>query len=116
MIINYKTNQECKVFIDGTKLKQQQSFKYLVTLFTQDGTGHSEVNARIGQPKLIFQRMWTLLTNKNMLVAMRQRENRSSGDMVLEENVKNTMDSKKTNVDVMEEAGEIRLLVNRIIL
>ena len=39
--------------------------------------------------------------------------NRSSGDVNLEENVKNTMDSKK-DIKVMEEVRQARSLINRI--
>ena len=35
MFISKKTTPECNIFVEGTKLKQKQSFKYLGTLITQ---------------------------------------------------------------------------------
>ena len=57
MVISKKTTPECNIFFDGTKLKQKQSFKYLGMLITQDGRSHSEVNTRIAQAKIVFQKM-----------------------------------------------------------
>ena len=73
MVISKKTLPESNIFVDGTKLKRKQSFKYLGTLITQDGRGHSEVNTRIAQAKIVFQKMKSILTNKNMSTATRQR-------------------------------------------
>ena len=66
MVISKKTTPECNIFVDGTKLRQKQSFKYLGTLIPQDGRSHSEVNTRIAQAKIVFQKMKSILTNKNM--------------------------------------------------
>ena len=52
MVISKNTTPECNIFVDGTKLKQKQSFKYLGSLITQDGRSHSEVNTRIAQAKI----------------------------------------------------------------
>ena len=68
MVISKKTTSECNIFVDGTKMKQKQAFKYLGTLITQDGRSHSEVNT-----KIVFQKMKSILTNKNMSMATRQR-------------------------------------------
>ena len=53
MVISKKTTKECniKFFVDGNKLKQQKSFKYLGNLITQEGRSHSEVISRIAQTK-----------------------------------------------------------------
>ena len=66
MVISKETTPECNIFVDGTKLKQKQSFKYLGTLITQDGRSHtfitqdgrsySEVKTRIAQAKLYFKK------------------------------------------------------------
>ena len=64
MVISKKTTAECNIFVDGTKLKQKQSFKYLSTLITQDGRSHSEVNTRIAQAKTVFQKTKSILTKK----------------------------------------------------
>ena len=71
MVISRKTTPECNIFVDGTKLKQKKSFKYLGTLITRDGRSHSEVNTRIAQAKIVFQKMKSilLLTNKKMSMA-----------------------------------------------
>ena len=47
MVISKKTTPDCNIFVDRTKLKQKQSFKYLGPLITQDGRSHSDVNTRI---------------------------------------------------------------------
>ena len=73
MVISKKTTPECNIFVDGTKLKQKQSCKYLGTLITQDGRSHSEVNTIIAQAKIVFQKMKLILTNKNMSMVTRQR-------------------------------------------
>ena len=52
--------------------KQQQAFKDLGNLITENSRSHSEVNSIIAQTKTIFQKMSNVL-NKNMSVAIRQR-------------------------------------------
>ena len=139
MVISKKTTPECNIFVDGTKLKQKQSFKYLGTLITQDGRSHSEVNARIAQAKIVFKKMKYILTNKNVSMATRQRVLQCYVEPVLmygcetwtitkpiqkkieavemwfwRRMLKIPWTAKRTNVEVMEEAGLTRSLVNRI--
>ena len=139
MVISKKTTPECNFFVDGTKLKQKQSFKYLGTFITQDGRSHSEVNTRIAQAKIVFQKMKSILTNKNMSMATRQRVLQCYVEPILmygcetwiitkptqkkieavemwfwRRMLKIPWTAKRTNVEVMEEAGLTRSLVNRI--
>ena len=141
MVISKKTTPECNIFVDETKLKQKQSFKYLGTLITQDGRRHSEVNTRIAQAKIVFQKMKSILTNKDMSMATRQRVLQCYVELILmygcetwtitkpiqkkieavelemwfwRRMLKIPWTAKRTNVEAMEEAGLTRSLVNRI--
>ena len=139
MVISKKTTPECNIFVDGTKLKQKQSFKYLGTLITQDGRSHSEVNTRIAKAKIVFQKMKSILTKKNTPMATRQRVLQCYVEPILmygcetwtitkpiqkkieavemwfwRRMLKISWIAKRTNVEVMEGAGLTRSLVNRI--
>ncbi|GFN76223.1 endonuclease-reverse transcriptase [Plakobranchus ocellatus] len=73
MVINRRPNLNADLFVDGTKLKQRDSFKYLGTIITQDGKSHTEIKARIAQAKTNFQRMKPLLTNNKITITTRKR-------------------------------------------
>ena len=63
----------CNIFINGLKLKQREQFKYLGNLISSHGRNNTEIITRIAQAKLNFQKMKTILTNKNMSVETRKR-------------------------------------------
>ncbi|GFN93708.1 N-acetylserotonin o-methyltransferase-like protein [Plakobranchus ocellatus] len=54
------------IYIKGKRLKQKDQFKYLGSLISSDGRNNSEVASRIAQAKTNFQKMKTVLTNKNI--------------------------------------------------
>ncbi|GFO26229.1 nitrilase homolog 1-like [Plakobranchus ocellatus] len=56
-----------------TRLKQKDQFKYLGSLISSDGRNNSEVASRIAQAKTNFQKMKTVLTNKNISIRTRRR-------------------------------------------
>ncbi|GFO06060.1 cytochrome c oxidase assembly protein cox15-like protein [Plakobranchus ocellatus] len=64
---------QADLFVDGTKLKQRDSFKYLETIITQDGKSHTEIKARIAQAKTNFQKMKPILTNNKITITTRKR-------------------------------------------
>ena len=68
-----KVPPECDLFINNTKLKQQNQFKYLGALIASDGRNNTEISSRIAQAKSNFQRMKTILTNKNISIQTRKR-------------------------------------------
>ena len=140
MVISKRTTPECKIFVDRTKVKQKQSFKYLGMRVTQDGRSLSEVNTRIAQAKIVFKIMKSILTNKNMSISMatRQRVLQCYVEPILmygfeawtiskpiqkkieavemwfwRQMLKIPWTAKRTNAEVMEEAGLTRSLVNR---
>ncbi|GFO26694.1 LOW QUALITY PROTEIN: endonuclease-reverse transcriptase [Plakobranchus ocellatus] len=61
------------IYIKGTRLKQKDQFKYLGSLISSDGRNNSEVASRIAQAKTNFQKMKTVLTNKNISIRTRRR-------------------------------------------
>ncbi|GFN79417.1 RNA-directed DNA polymerase from mobile element jockey [Plakobranchus ocellatus] len=73
MVISRKPNLNADLFVDGTKLKQRDSFRYLGTIITQDGKSHTEIKARIAQAKTNFQKMKPLLTNNKITITTRKR-------------------------------------------
>ncbi|GFS15866.1 endonuclease-reverse transcriptase [Elysia marginata] len=73
MVISRRPNLNADLFVDGTKLKQRDSFKYLGTIITQDGKNHTEIQARIAQAKTNFQKMKPLLTNNKITITTRKQ-------------------------------------------
>lgn len=57
----------------GTTLKQVNSFKYLGTVITSDGRCTTEVRCRIGQAKIAFQRLRSILCNKHISIEIRKQ-------------------------------------------
>ncbi|GFS25466.1 endonuclease-reverse transcriptase [Elysia marginata] len=73
MVISRKEIPGCDTYVDGAKLKQRESFKYLGTLISQDGRNYTEINSRIAQAKATFMKMKPLLTNNKISFATRQQ-------------------------------------------
>ncbi|GFO20695.1 endonuclease-reverse transcriptase [Plakobranchus ocellatus] len=71
--ISRRPNLNADVFVDGTKLKQRDSFRYLGTIITQDGKSRTEIKARIAHAKTNFQKMKPLLTNNKITITTRKR-------------------------------------------
>ena len=61
-----KNNPECKLFSKGEQIRQVQKFKYLGYTLTSDGKCRTEINKRIAIAKASFQKMSTILKNRNI--------------------------------------------------
>ena len=59
--------------IDGTVLKQVDTFRYLGSLVCEDGRCDAEIKARIGMAKSNFGNMRKLLTNLSLDIKLRMR-------------------------------------------
>ncbi|GFO49904.1 structural maintenance of chromosomes protein [Plakobranchus ocellatus] len=127
------------IYIKGTRLKQKDQFKYLGSLISSDGRNNSEVASRIAQAKTNFQKMKTVLTNKNISIRTRrralecyiepilmygceawtiskqtQRKLEATEMWFLRRMLRISWTAKKTNDTVLEEAHTTRLLISKI--
>ena len=75
MIISKTPDSEKKVniTIEGESLEQVQKFKYLGTQVTEDARSTTELNCRIGAAKTKFSMMSTILTSKQLSIALKLR-------------------------------------------
>ena len=75
MIISKQPDSEKKVNIkiEGESLEQVQQFKYLGTQVTEDAKSEVELNSRIGAAKTKFSIMSTILTSKQLSIALKVR-------------------------------------------
>jgi len=74
MVISKKNNEiKCNINVEGTTLKQVNSFKYLGTVITSDGRCNTEVRSRIGQAKVAFQKLKNILCNKHLSMEIRKQ-------------------------------------------
>ncbi|GFN97261.1 mannosyltransferase [Plakobranchus ocellatus] len=127
------------IYIKGTRLKQKDQFKYLGSLISSDGRNNSEVASRIAQAKTNFQKMKTVLTNKNISIRTRrgalecyiepvlmygceawtiskqtQKKLEATEMWFLRRMLRISWTAKKTNDTVLEEAHTTRLLISKI--
>ncbi|GFO12756.1 endonuclease-reverse transcriptase [Plakobranchus ocellatus] len=127
------------IYIKGTRLKQKDQFKYLGSLISSDGRNNSEVASRIAQAKTNFQKMKTVLTNKNISIRTRrralecyiepilmygceawtiskqtQKKLEATEMWFLRRMLQISWTAKKTNDTVLEEAHTTRLLISKI--
>ncbi|GFO46620.1 endonuclease-reverse transcriptase [Plakobranchus ocellatus] len=127
------------IYIKGTRLKQKDQFKYLGSLISSDGRNNSEVASRIAQAKTNFQKMKTVLTNKNISIQTRrralecyiepilmygceawtiskqtQKKLEATEMWFLRRMLRISWTAKKTNDTVLEEAHTTRLLISKI--
>ncbi|GFO40770.1 ubiquitin carboxyl-terminal hydrolase 24 [Plakobranchus ocellatus] len=127
------------IHIKGTRLKQKDQFKYLGSLISSDGRNNSEVASRIAQAKTNFQKMKTVLTNKNISIRTRrralecyiepilmygceawtrskqtQKKLEATEMWFLRRMLRISWTAKKTNDTVLEEAHTTRLLISKI--
>ena len=61
-----KNNPECKLFSKGEQIRQVQKFKYLGYRLTSDGKCRTAIKKRIAMAKASFQKMSTILKNRNI--------------------------------------------------
>ena len=67
MVVSKKKNTpECKLFSKGEQIRQVQKFKYLGYTLTSDGICRTEIKKRIAIAKASFQKMSTILKNRNI--------------------------------------------------
>ncbi|GFO08467.1 endonuclease-reverse transcriptase [Plakobranchus ocellatus] len=127
------------IYIKGTRLKQKDQFKYLGSWISSDGRNNSEVASRIAQAKTNFQKMKTVLTNKNISIRTRrralecyiepilmygceawtiskqtQKKLEATEMWFLRRMLRISWTAKKTNDTVLEEAHTTRLLISKI--
>ena len=68
-----KSNPECKLFSKGEQIRQVQKFKYLGYTLTSDGKCRTEIKKRIVIAKASFQKMSTILKNRNISFSTKLR-------------------------------------------
>ena len=75
MIISKQPDSDKKVNIriEGESLEQVQQFKYLGTQVTEDAKSEVELNSKIGAAKTKFSTMSTILTSKQLSIALKVR-------------------------------------------
>jgi len=76
MVITKKTKEDmpkCHILVNGTAIKQAQSFKYLGTTITWNAKDDKELNIRVAQAKSAFNQMRPILCNKNLSFKTRYR-------------------------------------------
>ena len=130
---------KCNIFINGTPLKQCESFKYLGSLICSDGRNDKEILSRKGQVKMCFQKMKPILSNTQLSIDTRKRTLQCYIEPILmygceawtiNKQIQKKLEAvemwflrrmlripwtaKKTNQEVLKEAVTERSLINRI--
>ena len=139
MVVSRKPGVKCNLTVNGAKLKQCNSFKYLGVLLADDGRNKKEISTRIAQAKNSFYKMKTMLTNKEISMETRQKalqcyiepilmygceawtinkETQRKLEAVemwfLRRMLRISWKEKKSNEDVLKEAVATRSLINKI--
>ena len=70
VFLKAKVNPACSVSVHGNVLGQVQSFVYLGSLFRSDARSDKEIRRRIGIAKSTFTSMNTILTARNITIAV----------------------------------------------
>ena len=74
MVVSKKIiNPKCNIFSKGEQIKQVKKFKYLGHLITSDGKCVNEITKRIAISKDAFQKMKSVLTNRNITMTTKLR-------------------------------------------
>jgi len=73
VITKKKEIPPCNITLNGQRLKQVNSFKYLGALITSDGRSIKEVKSRIAQAKKAFSDLKKILTNQRLTFKTRLR-------------------------------------------
>ena len=71
MVLSRKLEVKCNITINGAKIKQCETFRYLGILLSEGGRNNKEISARIAQAKSNFQKMKAMLTNNSTSMATR---------------------------------------------
>jgi hypothetical protein len=67
IMISKKNSKECNIILNGSKLRQVYKLKYLGVWIKPDGKCCTEIKTRIAQAKSAFQKIKTILSNRNIL-------------------------------------------------
>ena len=132
-----KNNPECKLFSKGEQIRQVQKFKYLGYTLTSDGKCRTEIKKRIAIAKASFQKMSTILKNRNIsfkiegfenicvvytFIWMRNLDNNCRTKKNLEaaemwfyrRMLRISWKEKRTNESILEETNQERSLIKTI--
>src|SRR2546425_3373565 len=63
MVVRWDGGGVVNITVDGLRIEQVKSFKYLGSVITEDGRSHSDVKVRIAMAKDAFNKRRVLLTN-----------------------------------------------------
>jgi hypothetical protein len=72
MVVSWEEGKTASIIIDGQKVEQVKTFKYLGAVMTENGTCMEEVKARIAMAKVAFSKTKELVT-KGLKVALKKR-------------------------------------------
>ena len=133
------TPPRCNIIINDTKLAQVEKVKYLGTLLTSEGRCLSEIRSRTAQAKSAFQKMRTILCNRRLSMQTRirvlrcyiepilfygceawtvnkkiQSELEATEMWFLRRMMKIPWTAKKTNAEVLIDAGVKRSILSNI--
>ena len=67
------SDKKIDIKIEGESLEQVKQFKHLGTQVTEDANSEVELNSRIGAAKTKFSMMSTILTSKELSIALKVR-------------------------------------------
>ena len=140
MVVSKKPNTPtCKISCNGVEIKQVKMFKYLGYNITQDARSNSEIKKRIAMAKGTFCKMKSTFTNRNIssftkIVTLRmyiwsillygcecwtlskstEKKLEAAEMWFIRRMLKVSWTEKKSNTEVMEEAGYQRSLIKTI--
>jgi len=140
MVVSQKADApKCNIFINGTLLKQCESFKCLGSLISIDGRNDKDISSRIGQAKMCFLKAKSILSNTQLSIDTQKRKLHCYIELILmygceawtiNIQIQKKLEAvkmwflrrmlripwtvKKTNQEVLKEAVTERLLINRI--
>ena len=134
-----KNNPECKLFSKGEQIRQVQKFKYLGYTLTSDGKCRTEIKKRKAIAKASFQKMSTILKNRNISFSTKLRvfktyvwsillygcetwtitaetkKNLEAAEMwFYRRMLRISWKEKRTNESILEETNQERSLINTI--
>ena len=72
MIVRWDGGGVVNITVDGKRIEQVNSFKYLGSVITEDGRSHSDVKVRIAMAKDAFNKREELLT-KGLSMTLKKR-------------------------------------------
>ena len=73
MISKKKDSPICEIFINGERIKQVETFKYLGSWFTSDAKSETDIKTKIGMAKTAFAALKHILTNRHITMKTKIR-------------------------------------------